>query len=157
MPCSLYAVVKEQKLVQKLTACTGKLPIEAVPLSTNCLQMVGVPGIEPGTSSLSGTRSNRLSYTPDFAEASSDKPLETSSHRTWPSRRVRSGFPALALAKAGGGNRVRTGDILLAKQVLYQLSYAPAFAIGTVWLPPDRGFPSVYSGIVYESFAPEMV
>ncbi len=27
-------------------------------------QMVGVPGLEPGTSSLSGTRSNRLSYTP---------------------------------------------------------------------------------------------
>ena len=28
-------------------------------------QVVGVPGIEPGTSSLSGTRSNQLSYTPD--------------------------------------------------------------------------------------------
>ena len=26
--------------------------------------MVGVPGFEPGTSSLSGTRSNQLSYTP---------------------------------------------------------------------------------------------
>ena len=26
----------------------------------------------------------------------------------------------------GGGNRVRTGDPLLAKQVLYQLSYTPA-------------------------------
>ena len=26
--------------------------------------MVGVPGLEPGTSSLSGTRSNQLSYTP---------------------------------------------------------------------------------------------
>ena len=31
--------------------------------------MVGVPGVEPGTSSLSGTRSNQLSYTPDFAVA----------------------------------------------------------------------------------------
>ena len=29
--------------------------------------MVGVPGIEPGTSSLSGTRSNQLSYTPIYA------------------------------------------------------------------------------------------
>ena len=28
------------------------------------LLMVGVPGLEPGTSSLSGTRSNQLSYTP---------------------------------------------------------------------------------------------
>ena len=26
---------------------------------------------------------------------------------------------------AGGGNRVRTGDLLLAKQMLYQLSYTP--------------------------------
>ena len=29
--------------------------------------MVGVPGLEPGTSSLSGTRSNQLSYTPLFS------------------------------------------------------------------------------------------
>jgi hypothetical protein len=29
--------------------------------------LVGVPGVEPGTSSLSGTRSNQLSYTP-FAD-----------------------------------------------------------------------------------------
>ena len=28
-------------------------------------RLVGVPGVEPGTSSLSGTRSNQLSYTPD--------------------------------------------------------------------------------------------
>ena len=27
--------------------------------------------------------------------------------------------------RAGGGNRVRTGDIVLAKHALYQLSYAP--------------------------------
>ena len=26
---------------------------------------------------------------------------------------------------AGGGSRIRTGDFLLAKQALYQLSYAP--------------------------------
>jgi hypothetical protein len=30
----------------------------------DCSRLVGVPGIEPGTSSLSGTRSNQLSYTP---------------------------------------------------------------------------------------------
>jgi hypothetical protein len=38
--------------------------------------------------------------------------------------------PALASlrAKAGGGRRARTDDILLAKQVLYQLSYAPVCA-----------------------------
>ena len=27
--------------------------------------------------------------------------------------------------KIGGGSRIRTGDILLAKQTLYQLSYTP--------------------------------
>ena len=27
---------------------------------------------------------------------------------------------------AGGGSRIRTGDFLLAKQALYQLSYAPS-------------------------------
>jgi hypothetical protein len=39
--------------------------------------LVGVPGVEPGTSSLSGTRSNQLSYTPFFAPlrgASKGKP-----------------------------------------------------------------------------------
>ena len=32
--------------------------------------MVGVPGFEPGTSSLSGTRSNQLSYTPRLVRGS---------------------------------------------------------------------------------------
>ena len=57
--------------------------------------MVGLTRIELVTSSLSGTRSNQLSY----------KPVE--------------------LAVIGGGSRIRTGDILLAKQTLYQLSYTP--------------------------------
>ena len=64
--------------------------------------LVGVPGIEPGTSSLSGMRSNQLSYTPDSA----------------------SRLPRLQ-GLFGGGNRIRTGDIVLAKHALYQLSYAP--------------------------------
>ena len=63
----------------------------------NLRGLVGVPGIEPGTSSLSGTRSNQLSYTP-----------ASGPHR-----------------KDGGGSRVRTGGIQLAKLALYQLSYAP--------------------------------
>ena len=54
---------------------------------------MGLTGVEPVTSSLSGTRSNQLSYKP--------------------------------VAFAGGGSRIRTGDILLAKQALYQLSHAP--------------------------------
>ena len=32
-----------------------------------CERSVGVPGVEPGTSSLSGTRSNQLSYTPPIS------------------------------------------------------------------------------------------
>ena len=46
------------------------------------------------TSSLSGTRSNQLSYKPNVI---------------------------------GGGSRIRTGDMLLAKQPLYQLSYTPVW------------------------------
>ncbi len=33
----------------------------------------------------------------------------------------------------GGGNRTRTGDPLLAKQVLYQLSYTPDKGGGPKW------------------------
>ena len=36
-------------------------------------RLVGVPGIEPGTSSLSGTRSNQLSYTPRRRKVQSGK------------------------------------------------------------------------------------
>ena len=42
---------------------------------------------------------------------------------------------ATALATAGGGSRIRTGDILLAKQTLYQLSYTPDSDSGfSFWL-----------------------
>jgi hypothetical protein len=56
--------------------------------------MVGLGGLEPPTSPLSGARSNHLSYRP--------KDL-----------------------RSGGADRDRTGDPLLAKQVLSQLSYSP--------------------------------
>ena len=61
----------------------------------NSQMVVGVTGIGPVTSSLSGTRSNQLSYTPGV------------------------------ITGIGGGNRDRTGDPVLAKHVLYRLSYAP--------------------------------
>ena len=38
-----------------------------------------------------------------------------------------------SLFKVGGGNRIRTDDILLAKQALYQLSYTP------IWLKCEGG------------------
>ena len=61
--------------------------------------MVGQGGLEPPTSRLSVVRSNRLSYRP-----------------------ARSGAD-------GGASRTRTGDPVLAKHVLSQLSYGPA--VGT--------------------------
>ena len=73
--------------------------------------MVGVLGFEPRTSSLSGTRSNQLSYTPS-------KPLSDGVRMVFP--------PSTALVKVfGGAEGTRTLGILLAKQTLYQLSYGP--------------------------------
>ncbi len=84
--------------------------------------LVGVPGVEPGTSSLSGTRSNQLSYTPYCAPR-----LRRAFRRASPRGMSGAGFKCVNLARqAGGGNRVRTGDPELAKLVLYQLSYAPS-------------------------------
>ena len=60
--------------------------------------LVGLGGLEPPTSPLSGVRSNHLSYRPDVAAA---------------------------LSSDGGASRDRTDDPLLAKQVLSQLSYGP--------------------------------
>ena len=80
------------------------------------LRLVGVTGVEPVTSSLSGTRSNQLSYTPGV----SGLPGRSSHRGHRPLLRFR--YPG---TKPGGGNRGRTGDPKLAKLVLYQLSYAP--------------------------------
>ena len=57
--------------------------------------MVGPAGLEPATPALSTRCSNQLSYGPCKKE------------------------------KNGGARRIRTVDILLAKQALYQLSYGP--------------------------------
>ncbi len=84
--------------------------------------LVGVPGVEPGTSSLSGTRSNQLSYTPYCAPR-----LRRAFRRASPRGRISADRKnTLCTRQPGGGNRVRTGDPELAKLVLYQLSYAPS-------------------------------
>ena len=57
--------------------------------------MVGLGGLEPPTSRLSGVRSNHLSYKP----------------------------PHILIY--GGDEEIRTPDPLLARQVLSQLSYTP--------------------------------
>ena len=60
--------------------------------------MVGLGGLEPPTSRLSGVRSNHLSYKPIF------------------------------YCQYGGDEETRTPDLLHAKQTLSQLSHAPAIA-----------------------------
>ena len=62
--------------------------------------MVGPDGLEPSTPRLSSACSNQLSYEPI------------------------GNWQAL-VCPLGGAGRVRTDDPLLAKQVLYQLSYDP--------------------------------
>ena len=49
-------------------------------------------------------------------------------------RKARLATPPEALAKGGGARRIRTDDILLAKQALYQLSYGP-FAKNSIGRP----------------------
>ena len=82
-------------------------------------KVVGLNGLEPSTSRLSGARSNQLSYEPIL--------LGTLSF----------GFPRLfaILASAGfrggGDDGIRTHDPLLAGQVLSQLSYTPIWCCGS--------------------------
>ena len=109
--------------------------------------MVGLSGLEPPTSRLSGVRSNRLSY----------KPISWF-ERWFPTRPLV--FPASAFVRAlcvfqhsvafsiavrrtGGDERVRTDDPLLAKQVLSQLSYTPIFTCGRI----PSGFQSAFTSL----------
>ena len=64
---------------------------------------MGLSGLEPPTSRLSGVRSNRLSYKPK-------------------SFFILLSFDAFA---SNGDGEIRTHDPLLARQVLSQLSYTP--------------------------------
>ena len=81
-------------------------------------KLVGLNGLEPSTSRLSGGRSNLLSYKPMFLEAVS-----------W----------LVSFLPFGGDNRDRTDDPLLAKQVLSQLSYTPvAFLFSKVHYEPQK-------------------
>ena len=70
------------------------------------LIVVGLSGLEPPTSRLSGVRSNRLSYKPILPFGSDQTHITKT-------------------CLVGGDMRDRTADPLLAKQVLSQLSYTP--------------------------------
>ena len=70
-------------------------------------RVVGQTGLEPVTPRLSSVCSNQLSYRPFLGDGAGGC------------------LAAGGFGDASGGNRIRTGDPLLAKQMLYQLSYAP--------------------------------
>ncbi len=78
---------------------------------------MGLNGLEPSTSRLSGGRSNLLSY----------KPVFTPDLAFFKLLSVPRGFALRGPCPVslGGDNRDRTDDPLLAKQVLSQLSYTP--------------------------------
>ena len=104
---------------------------------------MGLSGLEPPTSRLSGVRSNRLSYKPiSWPEANRLfaftlaflQPLR----QLLPRRRTSLFLQVKARhavaqppQPAGGDKRDRTVDPLLAKQVLSQLSYTPILLQGT--------------------------
>ena len=94
--------------------------------------MVGLSGLEPPTSRLSGVRSNRLSY----------KPISWF-ERWFPTRPLVFPASAIAVRRTGGDERVRTDDPLLAKQVLSQLSYTPIFTCGRI----PSGFQSAFTSL----------
>ena len=81
--------------------------------------MVGLSGLEPPTSRLSGVRSNRLSYKPIFFRLPGSHLFALIRLALYFFRRTR--------PSRGGDERDRTDDPLLAKQVLSQLSYTPIF------------------------------
>ena len=67
------------------------------------IAMVGPDGLEPSTPRLSSVCSDQLSYEPDIGYRIDNRSLNLD----------------------GGAGRIRTGDRLLAKQMLCQLSYDP--------------------------------
>ena len=90
--------------------------------------LVGSSGLEPPTSRLSGVRSNQLSYEPKLC---SGRPALG----RFPSESGCFLCQLSLVKKAGGDERVRTDDPLLAKQVLSQLSYTPTVIPAFVLLP----------------------
>ena len=77
---------------------------------------MGLSGLEPPTSRLSGVRSNRLSYKPIFPGFS-----------VLPQAFGEMSSLVTSALLSGGDKRDRTADPLLAKQVLSQLSYTPVY------------------------------
>ena len=121
-----------QILVQTSLLCLHKLRL----FGSRYYRVVGLDGLEPSTSRLSGVRSSHLSYKPfshsqALIQPSSCFPVVSfagSTHRGLKPRVFavlpRRWVPTLS---GGGDDGVRTHDPLLAGQVLSQLSYTPMF------------------------------
>ena len=107
-PRSLYFVISQNH------SSLSRLDDLVVLLSQG---LVGLSGLEPPTSRLSGARSNRLSY----------KPISLGQRALRVSASLPYSPPPSAFSDLGGDEENRTPDPLLARQVLSQLSYTPMF------------------------------
>ena len=100
---------------------------------------MGLSGLEPPTSRLSGVRSNRLSYKPSlFSFHVKYFVLQPLPRFKLFLLQIKQGFICY------GDGEIRTLDPLLARQVLSQLSYAPSFLIRQ---PPALPYRLQYSTI----------
>ena len=81
-------------------------------------KMVGQTGLEPVTSRLSVVRSSQLSYRPVW----NGKFKMVNGKFATRYASIHNFTFTIYYSKNGGGYRIRTDDILLAKQTLYQLS-----------------------------------
>src|SRR5687768_7788204 len=91
-------------------------------------RMVGPDGLEPSTPRLSSACSNQLSYEPRemaFDPMGTPPPSPTLWRASLAFQVDGSAIRSSGGAKDGGADEIRTRDPLLAKQVLYQLSYDP--------------------------------
>ena len=94
--------------------------------------LVGLDGLEPSTSRLSGARSNHLSYKPLLCVDSSHLSARVFSFSSRSFISISYEFRVMSYEllssvawKLGGDDGIRTHDPLLAGQVLSQLSYTP--------------------------------
>ena len=106
-------------LIQKGALRQAASPAFAPGLAGVREAMVGLGGLEPPASPLSGVRSNHLSYRPVLARLRSPQEVRFDL--------LSADGPAQSDC---GADRDRTDDPLLAKQVLSQLSYSPVMGPG---------------------------
>src|ERR1044071_1332229 len=111
-----YSVVKD------LDCLSNRLNLPFNRLLTS-LVLVGLGGIEPPTSPLSGVRSSHLSYRPGVERL---RPGSVTPGRQRANLLARAGHEAYPTT--GGAGRDRTGDLLNANQALSQLSYSPSLS-----------------------------